>query len=154
APLFAARRTLRRHWSPVRRAPCPHPGLARPDPSPIEAAAGELEPMAPLPLELRGEACHAVASAQDRGRDGRAGWPPVRRGVVAAAPATVSLSIAHRLCRCFRADPGSTLAHPSRWLPFANRSSSAMLDPKDFLAQLSSETFLGEFMPVSSSPTV
>jgi len=29
-----------------------------------------------------------------------------------------------------------------------------MLDPKDFLAQLSSETFLGEFMAASSSPTV
>src|SRR5271156_4195774 len=51
-------------------------------------------------------------------------------------------------------DPGSTLARPSRWLPFADRSSSAMLDPEGFLPQLSLETFSGEFMAAPSSPTV
>ena len=77
-----------------------------------------------------------------------------RGGVMDAAPATASLLLAHRRYLRFRAERGRILARPSRWLPFADGSSNDMLDPERFLPQLSSETFLGEFMAASSSPTV
>ena len=77
-----------------------------------------------------------------------------RGGVMDAAPATASLLLPHRGYLRFRAERGRILARPSRWLPFADGSSNDMLDPERFLPQLSSETFLGEFMAASSSPTV
>ena len=69
-----------------------------------------------------------------------------------AAPAMASLLLAHRRYLRFRAERGRILAHPSRWLPFADQWSNDMLDPERFLPQLSSETFLGAFMAASSSP--